>query len=445
MRFQFFKGLFRHYQLVLLASIFVICCHNTQAQNDSILNEILEYRIPSYEVISKGRLMMVDRIAKGDKQKTREVYDYVRANVDSHYLAFYAHEQLFLNYWLGNYDEILETIPVIDTIIPNEHSHYYYRHSYPIPESLDGSDPKINPQPDVLVNEIIKKLKRDKDAVAQEIDYSSLGDMEKSLLKLYLKYSLFQYDFENESLEWYGHHYNRWNSDTIVKGALNDEANLFIDSFPNSQYKNFVRRYIRFEYAKIKTGIGFEFFLGGSGLSGYLSDKFLNPANWGAAIDVCPGRAMISLRYQGGVSKLTDSIPFDGAIWKKKADARFRLPEADIGFSVVDSKRIRLTPFAGIASMSICPPSSDRDSIPDYDLVGFSGSRTIALGLSFDLKLNRRNYYYSPIPDYSYTYFRLRYAYYDPGFTRRDKAYTGQVHSITLSIGFFSKTSKRKF
>ena len=128
------------------------------------------------------------------------------------------------------------------------------------------------------------------------------------------------------------------------------------------------------------------------------------------------------------------------------SQTRIYLPEASVGFVVLDNHRFKLAPFIGIASADIAPVANDVNTQPSLKDAEMEFSRTYTFGLNADLKLGRPKAPNTTARAHKGRWFaRVRYACNMPQFGLHYPGVTGNFHYITVGIGSFEKRSKRKY
>ena len=113
------------------------------------------------------------------------------------------------------------------------------------------------------------------------------------------------------------------------------------------------------------------------------------------------------------------------------------LPEASLGYVAYNDNRFKLSPFAGIGSMDISPPTKDTEETPELKEVSLEFTTTYIIGINFDIKFGPKHTpKYSPKT--SYGFMRIRYGYSIPEFD-------GNMHYITIGFGGMARGLKREY
>ena len=380
------------------------------AQNDSIENEILNYSDSYPEIIMKGRGLLTQKFMEGDYKKVAEIKGYLENKIqDTQYVVFYPLENLFLSYWTKDYNYLLKTIP------DAEPGRGQYRQ-------------KIKPAEDLLLEKLIEKTRNSIDALEANIQSSDLMPVDKDFLSLHLKFAAT------------AGHVNQSDTDSI-----NVLANNFLGSYPDSKYEKFVRQYIRYELTYSKWAFTFEFFGGYSVFTGDLNNTFNNPIPIGIAFDVYYKRWVLYLRNYIGFSKTKVDIPYKYGVWNKGLQANIIVPEASLGYVLLDNKFLKLAPFAGFGGTYISPTENEIQKDPDLKNAEFKIAATYSVGFNTDIKLGRSK---MPILTFGdeerYVFLRLRYTYDMPQMGKK-YGLSGNLHNITIGIGGFGRRIKRAY
>ncbi|MDR1983469.1 MAG: hypothetical protein LBQ28_01395 [Prevotellaceae bacterium] len=392
-----------------IISIFalILIVFNSYSQQDSIENEILNYSSTKSDIISKGRRLLLDKFIEGDYAKVKTVKDYLINLEDNDYKAVFAPEHWLILYWTQEYDTLLTGIKNF-----KKEENYY-------------NQGKINPQLDLLFKKIKEKSIESEYLLQQFISNSVLQDVEKDFLRLHLYFML----TENPSL---------------YQDTINDLADTFLTKYPDNDYENFTREYIRYKLIQGKWGLGFEFFSGYNIYNGDINQYFSNNIPIGIAFDAAYKQFNLYLRAYVGIGKTKKDIIRDDIIWDKGSQANTYSAEISLGPDIIDSKSLKITPFSGISIMGISPTENDISNNKDLKHVELKTVLGYVIGLNLDIKLKKtklRNYKSFSQNPFGYTVLRLRYTYCVPKFESRYKEFKGNIHYISIGIGLFARQS----
>ena len=198
-----------------------------------------------------------------------------------------------------------------------------------------------------------------------------------------------------------------------------------------------------------KWGYGINIFFGYGSFNQNLQNNFKNYPLCALSFDF-EYKKLLSLNFgiNYGAHKTKEDITFKNGIWKKNSKARTDIVEVLIGAIILDNKKFKIVPFAGIAHISINarkPSMYDFELNPDYSEQFRLDNSACVLGLTLNLKKNR--------PDISVpgphggmvkyeVYFKLKYAYYMPKFESKYPNFEGNIHSLSIGLGGIHKRVK---
>lgn len=378
------------------------------SQVDSIKTQILEYEDTKSIIISKGRKLLLDKFIEGDLQKTREIKDYLMQTEDEDYIALYPAEYWFTLYWTGEYIKLANDIQNFDSA------------------RIVSYESRIHPDKDMLFDKLKEKTVENEALIKKQVQNSALDTETKQILILNLNWLL----LDNKE-------------DIFAQDSLNLQADKFLSNYTSSKYEDFTKKYIRYKLYPKKWGFAFEFFSGYSIYTGNLSNNFNNNIPIGVAFDVCYKNFELYLRDYIGFNKTKKDFTYSQGVWEKGSRAMVFLPEASLGYVVYNDNRLKISPFAGIGSMDISPPTNDTNEIPELKEVSLEFTTTYILGFNFDIKFGPKH-----VPAYqpktSYGFIRVRYGYSMPQFEKKYNGMAGNMHYITIGFGGLGRGLKRE-
>jgi len=392
-----------------IALILLLCSHSVFSQRDSMKSQILNYEDSKSMLITKGRKLLLDKFMEGDLQKVKEIKDYLVTTEDNDYFALYPAEYWFILYWTGDYAELANQFQQLDSA------------------RVAGYDRKINPVEDLLFVKLKEKSTEHQLELKKQLQEASLDQETSQVLNLSLDWLLLK---------------DRNGSNG--QDSLNRQADHLLQSTGSGKYDEFTKRFIRYKLEPKKWGIACEFFSGYGQFTGQLSESFTNNVPFGVAFDICYKNFELYLRDYIGINKTNRDFNYPSGTWEKGSKTNVFLPEATLGYVTYNDNRFKLSPFAGIASMDISPPTNAKTEKPELKNAGLEFTTTYVLGINFDLKFGPGH-----TPEYSpktsYGFIRIRYAYCMPQFANNYAGMTGNMHYLTIGIGAMARGLERAY
>ncbi len=400
----------------LLLAVFLIPIADLHGQDidtlaDDRQDDILDLTNTKSEIIARGRTLLLDKFLEGDYQRVKEIKDYLKGEVENRdYLAIFPGEYWFILYWTREYPELLSSVRQTDTA------------------AILLYQSQIKPQEDMLFAKLRSKSVDSRLLLETMIRDSEMTDTEKDFLSMHLVYMLAGDDFAG-----------------ITQDTLNALADQFLDQYPESEYHFFTRNFIRIKLVPSRWGFAFEFFSGYGILTGSLSESYNNNVPMGVAFDIGYRNLVLYLRDYIGFSRTRTDMDYGAeGTWEKDSQVRLFLPEASLGYVVLDRDHLKMAPFVGIAGTMIGPTQYDQNKEPGLEAMDISAF-SYAVGLNLDIKLRRSGIpMVSRGPEYNFWFLRFRYAYTMPRFEQKYEAFGGNMHYLTIGMGGFGKRIKRE-
>jgi len=390
----------------LISVLFSNCLFS---QVDSIKSQIMEYEDSKSTLISKGRNLLLDKFIEGDLKKVRDIKDYLMKIEDNDYFAFYPAEYWFVLYWTNDYTELAKDIQNFDSA------------------RVASYNTRIYPLNDMLYEKLKEKSFENESQIKKQIQDSELDSETKQILILNLDWLLLE---------------NR--KDIYAQDSLNEQADKFLETYASSEFEEFTKKYIRYKQVPKDWGMTFEFFSGYSVYTGNLSENYTNNVPVGVAFDICYKNFELYLRDYIGFNKTKKDFDYSLGTWQKGSGTMVFLPEASLGYVAYNDNRFKISPFAGIGSMDISPPTNDTEETPELKEVSLEFTTTYIVGINFDIKFGPKHIpHYSPKT--SYGFMRIRYGYSIPRFEKKYDGMTGNMHYITIGFGGMERGLKREY
>ena len=383
------------------------------AQMDSIQNEILLSANSKSMLISKGRMLLLDKFLAKDLVKVAELEGYLTNKLSNDdYMALYPSEQWFILYWTKDYERLITSVRQYDSI-------------YPL------LNRKVQPASDNLYMMLRDKTLKQRGFIISQINGSQLPDQDKDFLVMHLNACLL-----NKGS-------NKGTKD-ITQDSLTYQADQFVSKYPKSEMIGFTRKYIRYKLVPSKWGFTVEFFSGYGIFTGDLKNHYTNNIPMGVAFDVYYRKLAFYFRDYIGFSNTKHEFMNGNVVWDKNSQVRVYLPELSVGYVINDGKHFKLAPFVGISSTDISATEYDLKDNPGLKDFELSFTTTYTVGFNVDLKLRKpRN---APATsEQSYFFLRLRYGYNFPQFASSYPGFGGNMQYITIGIGGFARRMIRDY
>lgn len=392
-----------------IAMILILFSNCLFSQVDSIKSQIMKYEDSKSTLISKGRELLLDRFIEGDIKKVKEIKDYLVKTEDNDYFAFYPSEYWFVLYWTKDYSELVKNIQNFDS------------------SSIASYNTRIRPLNDMLYPKLKEKSFENETQIKKQINDSELDLETKQILILNLDWLLLE-----------------TRKELNAQDSINKKADNFLKTFSPSKFDKFTKKYIRYKLIPRNWGMTFEFFSGYSIYTGNLSKNYTNNIPVGVAFDICYKNFELYLRDYIGFNKTKRDFEYSLGTWAKGSRTMVFLPEASLGYVVCSNNRLKISPFAGISSMDISPPSKETEKTPELKEVSLEFTTTYIFGINFDIKFGPKHTF-GYKPKTSYGFMRIRYGYSIPRFEKKYDGMTGNMHYITIGFGGMSRGVKREY
>lgn len=396
-------------QLLTITMLFV--CVIVYGQNDTLQQEIMKMEASKSVLIRNGRELLMGKLIEGNIAKVKEIKDYLLSLESDGYVALYPGEKWLIMFWTKEYEPILNDIRQYNT-------------------TLKSAKNKIRPPEDYLFNRLRSHSYENKAKLFQYIEEADLSDEKKELLDMHLIVGLM----------------TDANPPDLTQEQLNDRANWFLHTYPDSFGAAYTREYIRDEWCESNWGWGLEFFIGAGILTDKLKDNFSDHAALGVELSGSYKNFYLHQRDYIGISETRKEFSSPEAVWKKYAEADIFLIELSIGYAALETRKIKLVPFAGIATCDITPPQEEINKYPGLSKFEIDFTTTYTFGANLDIKMGKSIFPFISTFGNEKTYWlmRLRYEYSIPQFARAYPGFDGHMHMITLGIGVFGRKMVRR-
>ncbi len=296
-------------RLIVIPLILLIL---TPALNGQIENEIRAYIDSTQLMVTNGHKMLEACIHEGDLNKAAEIYDYLtRFTHDKTRKAFSYREEVWLNTLFGRWESLADLLERYSDLSSRLTFSYY-----------SAILPSISNQ---------------------------MREHEQSLRSGYMNSGL-----DAESLDLFDMLFH-----LILEGGRNVEYNTLFNSFrksyPESRYREAIKRYFPDRYIRVAMGFSI-----GSGVllpQGALGQNTGDGIAGMMSLDLPIGRVYASLYFQSGSLKLKE--PYDvidsEEILTFMPDEKFQYLDGGVraGFLAVRNSRLQVAPFITIGGASL--------------------------------------------------------------------------------------------
>lgn len=335
--------------------------------------------------------------------------DLIKAQVDSAvtisnrstFFALYPIE-LWLSYYVTNqWSNIMTSVAAYDSTYARELTK------------------KTQPLKDELYQSIKKSGLVNKQNIIQAIESSSLSQEEKEFVLLHFS-SCLQGIGDSE----------------ITQDSLNTLANVFLSKWPDNKWQWYIKTYIRSEYVAGKWGIDFDIFTGFGEISIDKQQKFDNLIPMGFGFSVFYRRAFLQFRNYLGRTRVKEAIPMQTTTWERASYVSMYKLEGVVGASVLETRLIRVLPFAGISTFDLFPTEDEIGRNENYKTINYEFFPMVVLGSSIDLKIARKPRKIMAGCEQNYWFLRCRFAYESYKLTESN---TCNAYTLTMSLGGFAR------
>lgn len=345
------------------------------------------------ERIAKGRAYLLEKFLDRDYDKVKEAKDYLLTLEDDNYAVFVPAEYWHVLLWTKEFDELTSSMRAFDST-----QFVAYKN-------------KVKPQRDQLSEQVSRRSIEDEHLLRFNLQEAQLPAEDFDFLSLFLDWDLKPYSPENQK---------QWN----------EKSDKFLEEFPNSDYEWFVRHLIRVKMETEKWVWGFNIGFGSGVFTQDLNEWMRGAIGGCAAIEASYKRVRFAAYMDGMDIKLRENP-------SEKGDGSIIAFNVSVGYDLVGTRRISLTPFAAVGVGQVS--SKILGSIPE--LVPLTKWRmNYELGTDFDFRFSQFKTE-GPLP----LYIRLRYWYDLPSMGRIGPELSGGCHCFLLGIGISIAGEKRVY
>lgn len=345
------------------------------------------------EKIEKGRAYLLEKFLERDYDKVTEIKDYLLGLEDENYVAIAPIELWHVLFWTKEFDALTADLRQMDSA------------------RVESFSNKVKPQKDALGEQLYRRCVEDEHLLRFGLQEAQLPPEDNDFLTLFLDWDLKPYSPENQK---------QWN----------DKSDKFLADYPNSDYEWFVRHFIRVKVETEDWVWGFNCGVGSGVFTQDLNEWMTASIGGCAAIEASFKRIRFAFYMDGGDIKLRENP-------SEKGDGSIIAFNVSVGYDLVGTRRISLTPFAAVGVGQVS--SKILGSIPE--LVPLTEWRlNYEVGADFDFRFSQFKTE-GPLP----LYIRLRYWYDLPSMGRIGPELSGGCHCFLLGIGISIAGEKRVY
>jgi hypothetical protein len=396
----------------IIAPVVLLCIMTSiNAQIDSLSTNYITSQTSKSDVITKYRTLLIDNIVDGNKEKVRELYIFANRQLDnSNYIALYPIEKTLICFWLNDFTTVSSSFSYLDST------------------SIKKDEEKIKPKDDQLYDFLLSNTSKNKELIKDQIlSSTSLSDYDKDFLILLLQqYSTYE--------------------DKNYQELLNKAATDYINLYPNSPFRNYVRKNIRNEYETKPLGWGVEISGGSSILNQDISNYFDPGANIGLGFMLAFHNLHLNTRASILFSQLNHNIVGANYVWESGKRSSIVLPEINLSYKINLSQKLNVSPIIGVVWFSTSPSASDIREDSKLENVSLHSQASsvagIDIGWNFQdailLNPNMRKL------QHNFCSLNLRYTVQSLQFPDKWNNMNGIAHNISLCVRFEFCGVKRK-
>lgn len=394
----------------LLLFSLILLSNALQAQNDSL-------PVPKPQRIAATRQELLASFLNNDPAATSLWRDSLMRLEDSVRVALVWDERWLLYYWEEAYGNLFDEVPRLDAATRRQLAL------------------KIPPPKDSLFEWLDYVLYENRFQVYENISRGFLTAEEKQFALIMFDYLL------------------RLNQDEVEAGEWNKRLDAFLALHPESPFKNYIQSNLytpkpqedkpKISQVNRNQGFGIDFLFTSGRWRDELERTLRSPYGFDIGLNYWLRRWNFGLRCNFSWQKLNRPI-FEGNFeWPKNDPSTLIMPALEVGYDVLNNKKLRVYPSA-VAGLSILkPPSPDEeedDPLPDYYSNFVYTKGYLGAALTADIKLKYFSSYDDRVQDASYLSARIRIGYNWLNWDKKNDALRGDMFYLALGVNIFGNT-----
>jgi hypothetical protein len=182
--------------------------------------------------------------------------------------------------------------------------------------------------------------------------------------------------------------------------------------------------------------MGYDFFGGFGLMEGKISDNFMDLGYLGFSFSFFLYHFNLDMSITLGVSKLKRDIPVHSNTWNNGMSASIVIPQTQLGYTILTSKKLNFTPFIGISGTFITPVYEDILMYPYLENISLNSNVCWSTGISLNLYSKPATAFRSFNKSTQVQlYLKLKYTYSSISYSAVTYDFNGQMHQVSIIFG----------
>lgn len=261
-------------------------------------------------------------------------------------------ERTLLRFWQGHYQELLAEIAAW------EHKHDLFGR---VPPKFCCYGLPYSPE-DSLGQRLLPFMYAHHEDVLARSQASDRMPEEKDFMALYLRYALADIDLKGFDTR-----------------DMQQRTAAYLTKYPESPRSRYVRKVLDYRYKPWGMGVGGHLYTGRTNFRGNMAKRFNDTWTIGVDLEIGYGRLLLKSGFGLGFGRpVITPFTYNDTLYQAKSRADLDEGEALLGFAMVDSRKVRLSPFGGVSEFGFGMKGDKGD-------VTYHGRQ---VGVDFDLKVD---------------------------------------------------------
>lgn len=264
--------------------------------------------------IEKGRAFLLEKFLDRDYEKVIETKDYLLGLEDEHYAALAPMELCQILLWTREIDALTVYMRQIDSAFDA------------------GLNAKIMPANDELRTQLYRRSVEDEHLLRFNVEEADASAEDKAFLTLFLDWLVTPFSYKNQN-------------------EFDDKSEVFLNNYPDSDYKWFVQHVISTQAIKASKGnwgwgIGLD--LCGGYVTGKLSETMTPIVGFGLSFALAYKKLLMELGYDIVLSKTKVDKPYSTGVYEAGLHNTLFNFYLDASYPVFSGKRLSVSPVLGV-------------------------------------------------------------------------------------------------